>query len=597
MNNTKHKILVSLIAGILTFLVSLSGLFNRIDYVVTDAIYQKPTVPSSSIKIVAIDEKSMDEYGAYKTWSRKHYADLLNTLYADSENVPQICVFDLILQGDTDAEADKAFADAARAAGGVVCASNMVFKDIIEVNSEGKKYLNKLHTELVEYPYDALMDNATVGFANTIHDSLDASVRDFFPLLFDGEKDVPCLALATARVLNSKGLMDINIPDMNASDSLMIRYTGKPGDYEILSFVDVVNGNIPKEAFRDSIVFVGAYAPGMMDAYNVPTSHSEQMYGVEIHANILEAIANGRYMHRMGSFIPSLIYAILVAAFIFIAQNLSLLISGIIVIVMIATQIIAGTLLATNHKYLPLFTFELFIVLSYITVIVIHYMLEVLKRRKVIKAFKQYVSPEVVETIAKKGNFELKLGGQKRDIAVLFVDIRGFTSLSEALEPEKVVEILNEYLTLTTSSIFNNYGTLDKFVGDATMAVFNSPFDLDDYVYKAVRAAYDIVAGSEEIRKKALELTGMEVGFGVGINCGPAVVGNIGCDFRMDYTAIGDTVNTAARLEANASAGQVLLSQNVVDALGDRIEVNRVGEIPLKGKSIPLMVYELKSIK
>jgi len=595
--NTKKHLLVSLIAGALTFLLSLSGLFNRIDYLLTDALYQRPVVLNNNIKIIAIDEKSMDEYGAYKTWSRNHYADLLNVLYEDSEMAPKACVFDLILQGNTDPEADKAFAEAAKNAGSVVCASNVVFKDAIETDAAGNKFVNTLHTEFVEYPYEELNQYVTVGFANTINDKTDSKIRDFFPVIYDGKENLPCLSLATAELLKEKGVLDINIPDTNAMQSLMIRYTGRPGDYEILSFSDVVNGKIPKQAFKDSIVFVGAYAPGMMDAYSVPTSFSQQMYGVEIHANILESIANGRYMERKSALAPSAIYAILVFLFMLLAQNTSLFISGLSGIILILIQSFVGIKMADNNIYLPLASLMICIVLSYVSVIVIHYMSELAKRRKVLKAFRQYVSPEVVETIAKKGDFEVKLGGQKRDIAVLFVDIRGFTSLSEKLDPEQVVEILNEYLSLTTASIFNNYGTLDKFVGDATMAVFNSPFDLDDYVYKAVRAAYDIVAGSENIRKKALELTGMEVGFGVGVNCGSAVVGNIGCDFRMDYTAIGDTVNTAARLEANAKSGQVLLSQSVIDVLGDRIEVKAVGEIPLKGKAIPLMVYELINIK
>ena len=111
--------------------------------------------------------------------------------------------------------------------------------------------------------------------------------------------------------------------------------------------------------------------------------------------------------------------------------------------------------------------------------------------------------------------------------------------MSESLEPEQVVDILNSYLNLTTNSIFSNGGTLDKFIGDATMAVFNAPFDLDDYVYKAVKTAWDIVCGGNAIESKFREKYGKSVAFGVGVNCGPAVVGNIGWDFRMVYTAIG----------------------------------------------------------
>ena len=180
--------------------------------------------------------------------------------------------------------------------------------------------------------------------------------------------------------------------------------------------------------------------------------------------------------------------------------------------------------------------------------------------------------------------------------AVLFVDIRGFTTMSEVLEPEQVVEILNEYLSLTTKAIFDNSGTLDKFVGDAAMAVFNAPFDLEDYEFKAVCAAMDIVEGGKALEKSLMEKYGRTIGFGVGVNVGPAVVGNIGCDFRMDYTAIGDTVNTSARLEANAKKGQVLISDVLYDRIKDRIEVNDIGEIPLKGKSKGVFVYEVTEV-
>ena len=165
--------------------------------------------------------------------------------------------------------------------------------------------------------------------------------------------------------------------------------------------------------------------------------------------------------------------------------------------------------------------------------------------------------------------------------------------MSEILEPEQVVEILNRYLNLTTNAIFKNKGTLDKFVGDATMAVFNSPFDLEDYEFRAVCAAMDIVAGGAALEEELLKEFGRSVGFGVGVNCGPAVVGNVGCEFRMDFTAIGDTVNTAARLEANAKKGQVLISDTIYERVKDRIQVEPIGEIPLKGKSKGVFVYSV----
>ena len=164
------------------------------------------------------------------------------------------------------------------------------------------------------------------------------------------------------------------------------------------------------------------------------------------------------------------------------------------------------------------------------------------------------------------------------------------------LSPEEVVEILNEYLSLTTRAIFKNKGTLDKFIGDATMAIFNAPFDLDDYVFRAVMTAMDIAKGSDELEKRLMERFGRSISFGIGVNCGEAVVGNIGCEHRMDFTAIGDTVNTAARLESNAARGQILISREVYERVKDRVDAEEIGVIPLKGKSQEVFVYQLNKI-
>ena len=269
----------------------------------------------------------------------------------------------------------------------------------------------------------------------------------------------------------------------------------------------------------------------------------------------------------------------------------------IICLVVIIVKLIAGKLLFNSGLMWNNLAVPFMASLIAIYYIVLHYYKANAAKRSIEKAFNKYVAPQVVSEIAKSGKYELKLGGENRDIAVLFVDIRGFTPLSESLEPEQVVDILNSYLELTTSCIFRHGGTLDKFIGDATMAVFNAPFDAEDYVYKAVLAAWDIVQGGNRIEEKFVEKYGKHVGFGVGVNCGPAVVGNIGCDFRMDYTAIGDTVNTAARLEANAPRGTVYISDKVYEQVKDRITVEEVGEIPLKGKSNGVFVYSVVGVK
>ena len=168
--------------------------------------------------------------------------------------------------------------------------------------------------------------------------------------------------------------------------------------------------------------------------------------------------------------------------------------------------------------------------------------------------------------------------------------------MSEMMQPEEVVAILNRYLALTSNCIFRHHGTLDKFIGDATMAIFNAPLPQEDYVYEAVLTAMDMVEGARELEKELKEKFGKSVSFGIGVHCGKAVVGNIGTERRMDYTAIGDTVNTAARLEANAPAGTVLISRNVYEKLKNRIEAVSIGNLPLKGKKEELEVFRVLQI-
>jgi len=178
------------------------------------------------------------------------------------------------------------------------------------------------------------------------------------------------------------------------------------------------------------------------------------------------------------------------------------------------------------------------------------------------------------------------------------VDIRGFTTMSEALDPPTVVQIINKYLTLTTECIMRYHGTLDKFVGDCTMAFWNAPLPQEDAIYLACRAAMDMVEGSKALGEELQQKYGRTVSFGVGVHYGPAVVGNIGAPQRMDYTAIGDTVNTSARLEANAPGGKILISRVVADALGDRAKVTSLGDsIKLKGKAEGFECLTLDELK
>lgn len=594
----KKKIIVHFIEAVvvfvLIFFMTITNLIAPLNYIITDALYQRPRGINSNIKIIAIDEKTLERYGRIDTWSREIYADLIHQLNANEDGKPAVIAFDITFSGNVEEEGDLAFANAVKESDNVVVVSQLLYSDRAYVNEQGLKYLP---VEGIVNPFPELMEAAKrIGYANVAQDS-DGNVRRIIPReSYNGEEYTMFSEQIYMEYMENRNQPTQSIPTDRYGRTL-INYSGKPGDYEAISLIDLLDGKIDTRTFTNSIVLVGAYAAGMQDNFKVPNGGASQMYGVEIHANILQSFLQSRFSVHANPYLCGLILGLLGAIFHLIMRRAKVWISTLLLVAAVALQMVVGIQLNNHGLSMNLLYFPLVMILSYIYCLVFSYLAEVLHKRKVMNAFKKYVAPEVVEEIAKKGDFQVKLGGENRDVAVLFVDIRGFTTMSEALEPEQVVEILNRYLNLTTVSIFKNKGTLDKFVGDATMAVFNSPFDLDDYEYRAVCAAMDIVAGGAAIEQEFIERYGKSVGFGVGVNVGPAVVGNVGCEFRMDFTAIGDTVNTAARLEANAKKGQVLISDALYERIKERIEVEPVGEIPLKGKSKGVFVYSVTALK
>ncbi len=585
-------IIESVIVGLLVFFLTSANLFRSLDNMVRDKLYQTHRGIDSKIRIIGIDEKTLTELGPIQTWSRSRYAELIEKLNQDEKARPSIIAFDIQFSGEVD-EGDAAFAKAAKESGNVIVVDQLLYKTQVQMDEDG--LVASLKIGDVEEPYSALKDATLCGFSNVAQDS-DGVVRQAITTQeYQGETRSSFSRVIYETYCKQKNETPASVKTDKYGRSL-INYSGRPGDYECISMTDVLSGRIDTRAFAGSIILVGAYASGMQDNFPVPNGGSDQMNGVEIHANTLQAYMQDRFSINGNAYLFALITAVLAMVLHFLFRKLKIWQSLILLLVAIAGEVILCVVLNNSGTAFSIIYFPLVLILSYVYSLAIGYIAEKARKKKVMNAFKKYVAPQIVDEISKKGDFSIKLGGENRDIAVLFVDIRGFTTMSEALEPEQVVAILNEYLALTTKSIFDNMGTLDKFVGDATMAVFNAPFDLPDYEYKAVCAAMDIVRGGEKLEKVLLEKYGRSVGFGVGVHCGPAVVGNVGCDVRMDYTAIGDTVNTSARLEANAKKGQVLISDTLYERLKDRISVNEIGVIPLKGKSNGVCVYEVTEL-
>jgi len=214
-------------------------------------------------------------------------------------------------------------------------------------------------------------------------------------------------------------------------------------------------------------------------------------------------------------------------------------------------------------------------------------------REKVTAFFSRYVSPHVVKKLVEKGRIDV--GGKRKQVTVLFTDIRGFTSLSEKMQPEEVVDFLNDYFESSTRIIQRRNGTIDKFIGDAVMAIFNAPLETPNHAEAAVLSALEMQEDFERqnaaFKKKH---PGESLGVGIGINSGEAVVGNVGSKSYVEYTCIGDTVNTASRLQGKAAAGEIVVSQATYALLPQgKYPPARVEEVVVKGKAKPLKVFVL----
>jgi adenylate cyclase len=206
-------------------------------------------------------------------------------------------------------------------------------------------------------------------------------------------------------------------------------------------------------------------------------------------------------------------------------------------------------------------------------------------------ALERFLSPEVAEMVV--ANPDIRLGGVNQKVSVMFADIRGFTPMSENMGPEQVVEILNEYFTRVTDVIFDYGGTLDKYIGDAVMAVFGAPIAKGKDAAQCVNAAIQIQRLLIELNRDAAARQWPELRVGIGINTGIVTAGNIGSPRRIDYTVIGDTVNTASRLMSNAAGGQILISQSTADEIGDSFNLVRLPPLMLKGRSEPVQVFNV----
>ncbi len=375
---------------------------------------------------------------------------------------------------------------------------------------------------------------------------------------------------------------------------IMINYRGKDKTFSHISITDILKGNIPPSELKDKIVLVGATAVGIYDLRVTP--FSTNFPGLEIHANIIDSALSQDFIKPLP---PYYLYNVF-----------GIILTGLFLgFVLTRTGVISGALISlltiTGYSLLCIFLFSkaggilnmvypvLVMTLIYISVTAYKHFIEESQKRFIKNAFSTYIAPSVVKQLMDSPE-KLELGGEQRDITAFFSDVQGFTSISETLSPPDLVELLNDFLTEMTDIILSHEGTVDKFEGDAIIAFFGAPNTLENHAETATAACIEMQKRMSKLREIWRNSQKPELKMRIGLCSGPAVVGNMGSKNRMDYTMMGDTVNTAARLEGvNKTYGiYTLISESTFQAAQNLIFSREIDSINVVGKKEPITIYE-----
>ncbi|ULL14665.1 CHASE2 domain-containing protein [Paenibacillus sp. H1-7] len=547
--------------------------------------------PHEDIVVVGIDTESIKSVGPYP-WDRKVYAELIRKL---EQAGAKVIGFDIEFYSESsNPQSDKLFAEE------MSKYKNIVLPSHANVEGDFSRSTTVKEGELItarsiEQPISALRQYANRAHINAAIDS-DGVIRTNWLQINTPEGVFPTLGLAMAQLAGvnvDKYIHSEPLPNRPRSE-MYIKWDAKELNFETVPFARVLNGSIPPDTFKDRLVLVGYTAPGSDEG---STSVERHMHLVYAHANILNQILKQQWIQPTSSLVTLSIAIVMILLFGFLTWRLKPIIGIVTVFIVSALMILLQYMtFAYSDIYIDTIGAVASGLISYLGNIAMKTYFETKQKNYITKQFGRYISPDLVKEIAKNDS-EIKLGGISKDLSILFLDVRGFTPLSEKLKPEEVVDFLNMMFNLITERALHNHGTIDKFIGDAAMILYNAPLDVPNHPYYAVKTAFEIQKGMEKVRKDVLDKYGVTISVGIGINTGNVVVGNIGSYLRVDYTAIGDNVNTAARIESSTSANQILVSESTYELTKDDFDYEYAGEKLMKGKSVPLKLFEVKGIK
>ncbi|TAL30716.1 MAG: adenylate/guanylate cyclase domain-containing protein [Spirochaetes bacterium] len=386
--------------------------------------------------------------------------------------------------------------------------------------------------------------------------------------------------------IDDKGFMDIN-------------FIGGPGSFSNIPYYYFVkDGKDTSKSLENKILLVAAYSVTGVST-DIHKSPYGDLFGIEHHANALNTILNQDFIVKFSEGQNLLLLFVISLLMGFTVSKFSIVKSLIVTVLLSVAYVVAAYLLFDKANIIIAFATPIIQVGATFTVITVYRVLTEQREKKYIRqTFSKFVSKSVVDELLQDPE-KLKLGGEKKILTVLFSDIRGFTSISEKLSPEALVEHLNEYLEAMTELVFKYDGTLDKYVGDEIMAFWGAPIPQDDHAILASKCAVEMMSKLRELNIAWTHMGKPELHIGIGLNTGDMVVGNMGSSSRMDYTLMGDNVNLGARLEGTNKvySTDIIISEYTYEYVKDQVITRELDLIRVKGKQLPVKIYQLVDIK
>lgn len=581
---------------------------------------ERPASPEHDILIVALDENSLRRLGHYP-WPRRIHAQLIERLRQDA---PRAIVFDIFFVEPSTPEDDEYLARAMALAGNVFLAG---FSTPLATEPTPQQQIllprftfsatlppqNALwHYPHVALPLPPLMAVARgLGLVDIAAD-VDSVYRHATLLAVYRNRLFPSLPLAVAAYtfgvplsslsFTAQGALKVGpvqVP-LNRAGRLLINYRGRSGMFPRYSYVDVLEGQYPPGTFTHKIVLIGATAKGLGDIR--PTPFDPLFHAVEINASILDNLLRSDFLRVASTPLNLLIILGLCLLPGLYLPRLPLGVGLLLTFALLGSYTyICFSSFLHRQLYLDFFPPVLGLGLTYLGLTT--YRLFTLERhqRFLRRMFEFYVSPEVMRRILEHPTEDLKPGGERREVTVLFADIVGFTAISQRLAPETLVEIMNEFFTVMGDILFKYEGYIDKFLGDGIMAVFNvfPPVGYRDHALRAVKAALEMQERLEKMNRRWEREGRPTFRLAIGLNTGPAVVGNIGSEKLFHYSVIGDAVNLAARLQVLCRdyGASILIGEETYRQVQEVVAVGQRHTALVRGRETPVTFYEVRGLK